>query len=104
MRDAREVIISPLVTEKSTRKLESQNVYTFLVDQDANKIEIKSAVERLWDVDVLDVRTMRYAGKARRSMMGRMSRNAGQIGRRPSFKKALVVLAEGDHIEFYELG
>lgn len=104
MRDAREVIISPLVTEKSTRKLESQNVYTFLVDQDANKIEIKSAVERLWDVDVLDVRTMRYAGKARRSMMGRMSRNSNQIGRRPSFKKALVVLAEGDHIEFYELG
>lgn len=104
MRDPREVIVSPMVTEKSTRKLEAQNVYTFLVDEAANKIEIKSAVERLWDVDVLNVRTMRYPGKARRSMMGRMSRNTGQIGRRPSFKKALVVLAEGDHIEFYELG
>jgi large subunit ribosomal protein L23 len=84
--------------------MEEQNVYTFLVDAKANKIEIKSAVERLWDVDVVDVRTMRYSGKARRSMMGRMSRNLRQIGRRPSFKKALVVLAEGDHIELYELG
>jgi len=104
MHDAREVIVSPMITEKSTRRMEEQNVYTFLVDQKANKIEIKSAVERLWDVDVIDVRTMRYSGKARRSMMGRMSRNAGQTGRRPSFKKAMVVLAEGDHIEFYELG
>jgi large subunit ribosomal protein L23 len=104
MRDAREVIVSPMITEKSTRTMEDENVYTFLVDEKANKIEIKSAVERLWDVDVIDVRTMRYSGKARRSMMGRMSRNARQIGRRPSFKKAMVVLAEGDHIEFYELG
>jgi large subunit ribosomal protein L23 len=104
MRDAREVIISPMVTEKSTRTLESQNVYTFLVDAGANKIEIKSAVERLGDVDVLDVRTMRYAVTARRSMMGRMNRGAREVGRRPSFKKALVVLAEDDHIEFYELG
>ena len=104
MRDAREVIVSPMITEKSTRRMEDQNVYTFLVDEKANKIEIKSAVERLWDVDVVEVRTMRYSGKTRRAMMGRMSRNSRQTGRRPSFKKAMVVLAEGDHIEFYELG
>ena len=50
-----------------------------------------------------DVRTMRYAGKARRSSLGRMSRNQSK-GRRPAFKKAVVKLSEGDHIELYEAG
>jgi large subunit ribosomal protein L23 len=104
MRDPRDVIVRPVVTEKTTRQMEAGNVYTFLVATGANKIEIKSAVEKLWDVDVLDVRTMRYSGKARRALMGRMNRSAGQVGRRPSFKKAVVTLAEGDHIELYELG
>jgi large subunit ribosomal protein L23 len=104
MRDARDVIVQPMITEKSTRQMSDQNVYTFLVDEGANKIEIKKAVEKLWDVDVLDVRTMRYAGKARRAFLGRMSGNWRDVGRRASFKKALVTLAEGDHIEFYEVG
>ncbi|HZD06271.1 MAG TPA: 50S ribosomal protein L23 [Longimicrobiales bacterium] len=99
-----DVILRPLVTEKSTRQMEESNVYTFIVDERANKIQIKGAVERLWDVDVLDVRTMRYAGKARRAFLGRMSGNWRDIGRRPSFKKAMVTLAEGHHIEFYEVG
>lgn len=102
MRSAYEVIIAPVVTEKSTGQMES-NVYTFVVDNDANKIEIGNAVEKLWDVTVKDVRTMRYAGKARRAFMGRAARNQGQ-GRRPAFKKAVVQLAEGDTIEFYEAG
>ena len=52
---------------------------------------------------VSDVRTMQYRGKAKRALMGRLSRNP-KVGRRPAFKKAVVQLAEGDHIEFYEVG
>ncbi len=103
MRDPHDVILAPVVTEKTTEQMETGNVYTFVVAQDANKIEIGQAVERIWDVQVRDVRTMRYAGKARRSVMARLTRNFSR-GRRPSFKKAVVELAEGDHIEFYEVG
>ena len=103
MRDAYEVLIAPVVTEKSTDQMDTDNVYTFIVSQDANKIEIGQAVEKLWDVTVKDVRTMRYAGKAKRSTMGRAARNQNK-GRRPSYKKAVVKLAEGDHIELYEAG
>jgi large subunit ribosomal protein L23 len=102
MRDPREVIVQPVITEKSAEAMES-NVYTFIVNKAANKIEIGSAVEKLWDVKVTGVRTMVYAGKARRAMMGRMSRTR-HIGRRAGYKKAMVTLAEGDHIEFYEAG
>ena len=103
MREAYDVILAPVVTEKSTGQMDSDNVYTFIVSKEANKIEIGDAVEKIWDVTVKDVRTMRYAGKARRSSLGRMSRNQSK-GRRPSFKKAVVKLAEGDHIELYEAG
>ncbi len=97
-----DVIVSPVVTEKTNDQAEAANTYTFIVNGDANKIEIGKAIERLWDVTVMDVRTMRYSGKARRSAMGRMSSSAG--GRRASFKKAVVRLKEGDHIELYEVG
>jgi large subunit ribosomal protein L23 len=103
MRDPRDVIVRPVVTEKSAMAIEDGNVYTFVVDRNANKIEIGQAVEKLWDVRVTSVRTMNYAGKARRSLMGRMTGNRN-IGRRPAYKKALVTLVEGDHIEFYEVG
>ena len=103
MREAYDVILAPVVTEKSTGQMDSDNVYTFIVSKEANKIEIGDAVEKIWDVTVKDVRTMRYAGKARRSSLGRMSRNQSK-GRRPAFKKAVVKLAEGDHIELYEAG
>lgn len=103
MRDAYDIIVEPVVTEKSTGQLEASNIYTFIVSNDANKIEIGQAIEKLWDVTVKDVRTMRYAGKAKRASMGRMSRNPKK-GRRPSFKKAMVQLAEGDFIELYEAG
>ena len=102
MREAYDVIIAPVVTEKSTGQMEA-HTYTFLVSNDANKIEIGNAVEKLWDVTVKDVRTMRYSGKAKRAFMGRAAKNQAK-GRRPSFKKAVVQLAEGDHIEFYEAG
>ena len=103
MRDAHEVLLSPVVTEKTTEQMEAENVYTFIVAKDANKIEIGRAVERIWDVTVEDVRTMRYTGKTRRSQMGRMAKNWSK-GRRPSFKKAVVKISEGDHIELYEVG
>jgi len=103
MSDVFDVIMRPVVTEKSARAIEMGNVYTFVVSNDANKIQIGQAVEKIWDVKVTGVRTMRYPGKVRRAFMGRMSKNR-DIGRRASYKKALVTLAEGDHIEFYEAG
>jgi large subunit ribosomal protein L23 len=103
MREGHDVLIKPVVTEKSTGQIEEDNVYTFIVNQKANKHEIARAVEKMWEVTVLDVRTMRYAGKAKRSILGRIHKNWA-LGRRPSFKKAVVQLAEGDSIEFYEVG
>ncbi len=103
MREGRDVIIRPVITEKTTGQIEEENVYTFIVNQNANKHEIARAVEKNWEVTVLDVRTMRYAGKAKRSVLGRIHQN-WSLGRRPAFKKAAVKLAEEDHIEFYEVG
>jgi len=103
MREGADILVRPVVTEKSTDMIENMNVYTFIVNKDANKHEIARAVEKAWEVTVLDVRTMRYAGKSKRSVLGRIHKNWA-LGRRPSFKKAVVQLAEGDHIEFYEVG
>ncbi|MEJ2502252.1 MAG: 50S ribosomal protein L23 [Gemmatimonadota bacterium] len=94
MRDARNVVIRPVVTERSTIMADEQDAFTFIVAEDANKIEIKRAVETLFDVKVRSVNTMRYRGKLRR--VGR------HTGRRPSFKKAIVKLAEGERIDVYE--
>ena len=98
-----DVLLAPVVTEKSTLQGEMANSYTFIVRRDANKPTIAAAVEDLWDVKVVRVRTMRYAGKARRSLLGQMARNP-KVGRRAGFKKAVVELEEGDHIELYEIG
>ncbi len=103
MSDVYDVIYAPVVTEKSAEAIENDNVYTFIVDRKANKIEISRAIEGIWDVKVSDVRTMQYRGKAKRAMLGRLSQNP-KVGRRTGFKKAVVQLAEGDHIEFYEVG
>lgn len=103
MRESFDVIVRPVITEKTTGLMEDENVYTFIVNKDANKHEIARAVEKTWDVTVLDVRTMRYSGKAKRSILGRIHKN-WSLGRRPSFKKAVVQLAKGDHIELYEVG
>ena len=103
MRAPHDVIISPVVTEKTAEQMELESLYTFVVNKDSNKHEIAHAVEALWDVKVRDVRTMRYAGKAKRALLGRMAKN-WELGRRPSWKKAIVQLAEGDQIELYEMG
>jgi large subunit ribosomal protein L23 len=89
-----DIIIRPLVTEKSHDQLDRLGAYTFVVARDANKIEIAKAVEKQFNVKVKDVRTMRYAGKQKR--MGRFA------GRKASWKKAVVTLAEGDSIELFE--
>jgi large subunit ribosomal protein L23 len=89
-----DVIRRPLVTEKSNIGREEQNLVTFAVDPRANKHEIRRAVEQLFDVKVLAVRTLRMQGKTRR--VGRF------MGRKPAWKKAIVKLAEGQAIEFFE--
>lgn len=94
MRDAREVVIRPVVTERSTLMADELDAFTFIVAPDANKIEIRRAVEQLFDVKVRSVRTMNYRGKWRR-----VGRNHG---RRPGFKKAIVKLVEGERIDVYE--
>lgn len=94
MRKISEILVKPLVTEKSHEQLDRHGAYTFVVANDANKIEIADAIEKQFNVKVKDVRTMRYAGKERR--MGRW------IGRRAAWKKAVVTLAEGDSIEIFE--
>jgi large subunit ribosomal protein L23 len=82
------------VTEKSTENLERHGAYSFVVDKDANKVEIARALESLFNVKVVDVRTMQYRGKERR--MGRF------VGRRAAWKKAVVKLRAGDTIEIFE--
>jgi len=93
-REPRAVIIKPIMTEKSMRQKEEGNVVTFQVQPDANKVEIRMAVERVFNVKVSDVRTSSYEGKLKR--MGRHQ------GRRPNWKKAVVQLAPGHKIELVE--
>ena len=91
-------IIKPLVTEKMTKITEKQeNRYGFIVRPEANKLQIKKEVEALYNVTVVDVNTLRYAGK-------RSSRytKAGLIkGQKNAFKKAIVTVKDGDTIDFY---
>lgn len=93
-RDPRTVILEPVVTEKTTHRRETANEVAFVVARDANKVEIRNAVEELFNVKVRGVRTMRVTGKLKR--MGRYE------GRRAGWKKAIVELAEGESIEFFE--
>jgi len=92
-----EILKKPLVTEKLTAEAEKFNRYGFVVDRRANKIEIKNAVEEMYNVAVEQVNTMNYQGKAK----SRFSKTGFVTGRRPHFKKAIVTLKEGDAIDFY---
>ncbi len=94
MRDPNQIIRRPLITEKGTRLKQQENQYLFEVARDANKIEIKRAVESLFRVTVLRVRTIPVKGKVKR--VGRFA------GRTPDWKKAVAALKEGDSIEFFE--
>lgn len=90
----RKLLKRPLMTEKVVRMTEVLNTYTFEVPCDANKVEIKRAVETIFEVEVNDVRTINVRGKVKR--LGRY------MGRRPSWKKALVTLKQGQSLELYE--
>jgi large subunit ribosomal protein L23 len=87
-------IVRPLITEKSSAAYQARGEYTFQVHPDANKTQIRSAIEQLFGVHVTGVWTMNVRGKERR--MGRTT------GRRPNWKKAIVTLREGDTIEIFE--
>jgi large subunit ribosomal protein L23 len=89
-----EVVAAPLITEKGTMVNETSNQVIFRVRREANKEEIRRAVETLFKVKVHKVRTINYLGKTRR-----VGRN---VGRRPAWKKAYVTLAEGQRIDFFE--
>lgn len=90
------VLKKPLVTEKVSA-LNEKGVYGFIVDLNANKVEIKKAVEKTYGVSVERVNTMRYAGKKK----SRNTKSKVIVGRTSSFKKALVTVSEGEVIDFY---
>lgn len=93
-RGPRQILIRPLMTEKSMRLKEAHNTVTFQVRPDANKVEIRAAVESVFNVKVSDVRTANFHGKLKR--MGRHQ------GRRADWKKAIVTLAPGHTIQLVE--
>jgi large subunit ribosomal protein L23 len=94
MRDARDVIIRPVVSEKSYAAYD-ENVYTFIVAADANKIEIRQAIESIFNVKVARVNTMNRRGKRKRN------RRTGGYGQRAGQKRAVVSLAQGNTIEIF---
>lgn len=94
MRPYSKVIIRPLLTEKNARMKESENRVAFEVTPDANKIEVKKAVEEAFKVSVVAVNILNVTGKIKR-----LGRN---MGRRRNWKKAIVTLKEGSTIEFFE--
>ncbi|MCL2818538.1 MAG: 50S ribosomal protein L23 [Actinomycetia bacterium] len=93
MRDPRQIIIRPIVSEKSVDAIEENNVYTFEVAKDATKPQIARAVEEIFDVKVIKVNTMNVSGKPRRVRYA--------LGKTKNWKKALVTLAEGDKIDIF---
>ncbi|HZJ28035.1 MAG TPA: 50S ribosomal protein L23 [Acidimicrobiia bacterium] len=92
--DPRDVIIRPIVSEKSYAAYD-ENIYTFLVAPDSNKIEIRQAIETIFGVKVTNVNTLIRRGKRKRN------RRTGEFGKRSDQKRAVVSLAEGDHIEIF---
>ena len=88
-----EILVKPLVSEKSMMMM-GENKYSFAVAKDANKIEIKNAVEKLFNVTVLSVNT--------RTIQGKIKRQGRYEGKRPDVKKAIVTLKAGDQIKVFE--
>ena len=95
MKDPRDVIIEPVVSEKSYALME-QDVYTFRVHPDATKPEIHDAIEAIWGVKVLKVNTLNRKGKVQRT------RNTNRVGKRASTKRAIVTLEAGSKIPLFE--
>lgn len=95
MKDPRDVILKPVVSEKSYDLIQDSNTYTFIVDKRANKTEIKQAVKAIFDVKVTDVNTMNRKGKKKRT--------GWVFGTRSDVKRALVKLAPGESIDIFEV-
>jgi large subunit ribosomal protein L23 len=92
--DVRRAVLRPVISEKSYQLIQAHNQYTFKVDEREHKIEVRQAVEDLFDVTVTDVRMVTVPGKPKRRGASR--------GRRPGYKKAIVELKPGDRIELFE--
>ena len=95
MKDPRDVILEPVVSEKSYALLD-EGVYTFIVHPDANKTEIRQAVEAIWNVRVANVNTLNRKGKRKRN------RRMPTFGKRPDTKRAIVTLVPGQTIELFQ--
>ena len=95
MKNPRDIIIEPVVSEKSYDLVADNNTYTFIVDPRTNKTEIKQAVESIFDVTVTSVNTMNRKGKRKRT--------GWTIGKRKDTKRALVTLVPGDTIDVFEV-
>ncbi|MFW5789967.1 MAG: 50S ribosomal protein L23 [Halanaerobiaceae bacterium] len=94
MDNARDIIISPLISEKTMKLMEENNAYTFKVAKKANKIQIRQAIEEIFNVRVVKVNTM--------NMKGKRKRLGFTEGKRPDWKKAIIRLDDGDSIEIFE--
>ncbi len=95
MNDPRDVVLRPVVSEKSYGLLD-RNVYTFVVHPDATKVQIRSAVEEIFNVRVVDVNTLNRKGKRKRN------RRMATYGKRADTKRAIVTLAPGSRIDLFE--
>jgi len=95
VKDISQILIRPVVTEKTTEMNEEKNKYVFEVAVDANKKEVRQAVEQFFGVKVLDVRTMQMKGKPKRQGL--------HAGRRSDWKKAIVTLAGGDKLDIFDV-
>ena len=92
-----DILLKPIVTEKMTSQGDKFNRYGFIVARDANKLQIKKAVEELYGVTVASINTIRYGGKIK----SRNTKSGLLIGKTNAVKKAIVTLAEGNKIDFY---
>ncbi len=92
-KNPRDIIIEPVVSEKSYDLIEHQNTYTFIVDPRSNKTEVKQAIQAIFDVDVINVNTQNRKGKVKRT--------GYTLGKRKDNKRALVTLAEGQSIDLF---
>tara|TARA_B100000963_G_scaffold354863_1_gene372108 strand:+ start:98 stop:388 length:291 start_codon:yes stop_codon:yes gene_type:complete len=92
------ILFKPIITEKASKISERLNQYTFLVDKRSNKIQIKKAVEEMYDVKVDNVSTINYGSERKK----RYTKNGIQNGKSNAIKKAIVKLVEGDKIDFYD--
>lgn len=93
----KQIIIKPIISEKAEKLSEKRGHYTFMVDKGANKVEIRKAVEKIYNVNVDSVNTLVVPGKSKR----RNTRGGMVQGRKPSYKKAIVTLVSGEEIDFF---